>query len=204
MVYHAYAKALHYKEQEFFIEASFNVVEDLIVINQKLQQHDAAYGTLEYATREMGMTTDVEWFEKLNRWDQAFAAWSHLSNSDEPTQYDKPRIEFGMIQSLHQLGEWEELSDLVQIRWPTANQEERRQMAPLAATASWSLNQWDLMDDYISAMRTDSADRSFFKSILLVHRNQYGQASRHIMRAREKLDNELTSLTGESYGRAYE
>lgn len=150
------------------------------------------------------MTTDVMWFEKLNRWDQAFAVWSDLSKGDIPTQYDQSRIEFGMIQSLHQLGEWEELSDLVQIRWGTSTQDEKRAMAPLAATASWSMNQWDLMDDYISAMKTDTADRSFFKSILLVHRNQYTQAQRHIMRAREKLDAELTSLTGESYGRAYE
>lgn len=179
-------------------------MEDLISINQKLQQHDAAYGTLEYATQNMGMTTDVAWFEKLGRWDQAFAAWSELSKAEEPTAYEKSKIDFGMIQSLHQLGEWEDLSDLVQIRWPTSTQEDRRAMAPLAATASWSLNQWDLMDDYISAMKTDTADRSFFKSILLVHRNQYTQASRHITRAREKLDAELTSLTGESYGRAYE
>lgn len=77
-------------------------------------------------------------------------------------------------------------------------------MAPLAATASWSLNQWDLMDDYITAMKKDGADRSFFKAILLVHRNSYSGAQKHVLKAREKLDAELTSLTGESYGRAYE
>lgn len=152
----------------------------------------------------MGMTSDVMWYEKLGRWDEAFATWSDLSKSEETTQYSKSRIDFGMIQSLHQLGEWEELSDLVQIRWPTSTQEERLRMAPLAATASWSLNQWDLMDDYITAMKKDGADRSFFKAILLVHRNSYSGAQKHVLKAREKLDAELTSLTGESYGRAYE
>lgn len=203
-MFHAYAKALHYKEQEFFIDASVAVVEDLISINQKLQQGDAAWGTLEYATHNMDMTTDVLWFEKLGRWDEAFAAWSDMSKTDGPAPYSKTRIAHGMLHSLHALGEWEELSDLVQVRWSAASADDRRVMAPLAATASWSLNQWDLMDDYIAAMKNDTADRSFFKAILSVHRNQYGQAQRHIMKAREKLDGELTSLTGESYGRAYE
>ena len=60
------------------------------------------------------------------------------------------------------------------------------------------------MDDYIGAMKSDSADRSFFKAIIAVHRNQFSSALRHITKARERLDGELTSLTGESYGRAYE
>jgi len=180
------------------------VVEDLISINQRLQQHDAAYGTLEFATNTMGLTADVGWYQKLDRWDQAFAAWNDLSKSEDPSPYSKAQIDFGMIQSLHQLGEWEDLSDLIQIRWPTSTQEDRLKMAPLAATASWSLNQWDLMDDYISAMKSDGADRSFFKAILLVHRNQYSQAQRHVSKAREKLDAELTSMSTESYSRAYE
>ena len=46
MKFHAYAKALHYKELEFFTETSPNIIEALISINSKLQQHDAAWGTL--------------------------------------------------------------------------------------------------------------------------------------------------------------
>lgn len=151
----------------------------------------------------MDMTTDVLWFEKLGRWDEALSAWNEMSkNPDAP--YAETRIAHGKCHALHALGEWEELSSLIQVRWAAATVEDKRVMAPLAATASWSLNQWDLMDDYIAAMKNDTADRSFFKAILSVHRNQYSQAQRHIMKAREKLDGELTSLTGESYGRAYE
>lgn len=46
--FRAYAKALHYKEEEFQRGASSQVVEALISINNKLQQKEAAEGLLEY------------------------------------------------------------------------------------------------------------------------------------------------------------
>jgi FKBP12-rapamycin complex-associated protein len=188
---------------EFFVEASVGVVEDLIGVNQKLQQSDAAWGTLEYAEGNMDMTQDVLWYEKLGRWDEALAAWNERALDPESTS-DESDIAMGKAQCLHALGEWEELSDFVQVRWANALSEEKKKLAPLAAAASWSLYQWDLMDDYISAMKNDSADRNYYKAILAVHRNQFNSALRHITKARERLDPELTSLTGESYGRAYE
>ena len=202
-IFHAYAKALHYKEMEFFVDASVNVVEDLISVNQKLQQSDAAWGTLEYAQGNMEMTHDVLWYEKLGRWEEALDVWRERA-TDPETTFDESAIAMGQLQCLHALGEWEALSEHVQARWSDANGEERKEIAPLAAAAAWSLYQWESMDDYISAMRTDSADRNFFKAIIAVHRNQFASAAKHIARARERLDPELTSLTGESYGRAYE
>ena len=194
---------MHYKEAEFFTDASAVVVDDLIEINQKLQQHDAAWGTLVYAQGNMEMTHDVMWFEKLNRWEDALQIWDERAvDPNEP--FSESQIAFGRIQALHALGEWEELSELVQVRWPGSSQEEKKQMAPLAAAASWSLYQWDLMEDYIAAMRNDTVDRHFYKAIIAVHRNQFGSAARHISRARERLDPELTALTSESYGRSYE
>ena len=203
-VFHAYAKALHYKEMEFFVDASVPVVEDLISINQKLQQSDAAWGTLEYAQTNMGMTHDVLWYEKLGRWEEALQVWNERAENPGLSAAQEPEIAVGKMQCLHALGEWEELSDFVQARWANSTTDEKKSMAPLAAAASWSLYQWDLMDDYIAAMKNDSADRNFFKAIIAVHRNQYPSALRHVTRARERLDGELTSLTSESYGRAYE
>ncbi|KAF5697031.1 FKBP12-rapamycin complex-associated protein, partial [Fusarium mundagurra] len=46
---HAYAKALHYKELEFLQDQSSGAVEALIVINNQLQQSDAAIGILRKA-----------------------------------------------------------------------------------------------------------------------------------------------------------
>lgn len=201
--FHAYAKALHYKELEFFVDASSAVVEDLISVNQKLQQSDAAWGTLEYAQNNLQMTHDVMWYEKLGRWEEALEVWNERAN-DPDSSFDEATVAMGKLQALHALGEWEELSDYVQVRWPNATQDEKKLIAPLGASASWALYQWDLMDDYISAMKNDSADRNFFKAILAVHRNQFSSALRHIYKARERLDGELTTLTGESYGRAYD
>jgi FKBP12-rapamycin complex-associated protein len=203
VIFHHYAKALHYKELEFFVDASGGVVEDLISINQKLQQTDAAWGTLEYAQENMEMTDDVMWYEKLGRWEEALNVWTQRRDRGD-TDFTEDRIAHGQLSAFHALGEWEQLADLVQVRWSFATNEEKKIMAPLAAAASWSMNQWDLMDDYIAAMKSDSADRNFFRAILQVHRNQYSQALKSIGRAREKLDPELTSLTSESYGRAYE
>ena len=45
----AYAKGLHYKEEEFHHEVTPKLLESLIAINNKLQQPDAAGGVLQYA-----------------------------------------------------------------------------------------------------------------------------------------------------------
>ncbi|WVQ75374.1 hypothetical protein IAR50_004994 [Cryptococcus sp. DSM 104548] len=201
--YQALAVALHYKEQEFFIDPSKEVIEDLIDVNQKLQQSDAAWGTLEWAQTHMGMTTEVEWYEKLGRWEEALQVWNQR-DSDPTTTFTEWEITEGKVTCLHAIGEWEQLSDFVQARWANRTAEEKKLLSPLAAAASWSLKQWDLMDDYISAMKGDGADRAFFKAILAVHRNQIPQALRQIAKARERLDPELTTLTGDSYGRAYD
>ncbi|ORY29148.1 armadillo-type protein [Naematelia encephala] len=201
--FHYYAKALHYKEMEFFVDASNSVVEDLISINQKLQQTDAAWGTLEYAQGNMEMSSDVQWFEKLGKWELALQVWGERELNEDPG-WSEAEIAQGKLRCLHALGEWEHLSELAQVHWASASQEDKKKMAPLAAAASWSRNQWDLMDDYIAAMKNDSADRNFFKAIIAVHRNQFTTALRHIAKARERLDPELTSLTSESYGRAYD
>ena len=109
----------------------------------------------------------------------------------------------GKLRCLFALGEWEPLASTIQNNWPSATNDERLDMAPMAAAAAWSLNDWDSMDDYIATMRGDSPDRSFYKAILAVHRNQFPRALAHIAKARDMLDPELTPLLGENYGRTY-
>lgn len=46
----AYAKALHYKEEQFHKSPSSEVLETLISINNKLQNKEAAAGMLNYIT----------------------------------------------------------------------------------------------------------------------------------------------------------
>ena len=109
----------------------------------------------------------------------------------------------GKMRCYHALGEWEELSCLVQERWKHEDTYVRRKIAPHAAAGAWNLGQWDLIDDYVSAMRSDSADYSFFKAIISLHRNEFTEAAVHIRGARDLVDRELTALVGESYARAY-
>lgn len=196
---HAYAKALHYKELEFFSETSPAIIEDLIMINTNLQQHDAAWGTLTVAREQYDVTKHEEWYERLHRWTEALDVYQRKLRS-EP---GNPDFIIGKMRCLHALGEWEQLAAQVDDYWPNSTNEERREMAAMGAAAAWSLNEWDSMDDYIAAMKGDSADRSFYKAILAVHRNQFPKALSHITKARDLLDPDLTALVGESYGRTY-
>ncbi|KZT27933.1 phosphatidylinositol 3-kinase [Neolentinus lepideus HHB14362 ss-1] len=199
MKYHAYAKALHYKELEFFSETSPTTIEALIGINTKLQQHDAAWGTLIMAREQYDVSKHEEWYERLGRWQEALAAYEKKAEEDP----DAPDIAIGKMKCLHALGEWDQLAAQVEENWANASHEDRREIAPMATAAAWSLNEWDSMEDYIQTMRSDSADRAFYKAILCVHQNQFPKALSQITKARDLLDPELTSFVGESYSRSY-
>lgn len=197
---HAFAKALHYKELEFEEKKTPNTVEALIYINNQLQQSDAAVGILRNAQKYRDFELKETWFEKLERWDEALAAYQRreregTGNSLETTM--------GKMRCLHALGEWDLLSNLAEEKWNLATIEQKRAIAPLAAASAWGLGQWELMDNYLEAMKAQSPDRSFFGAILSIHRNQFERASEHVEKAREALDTELSALLGESYNRAY-
>ncbi|EJF64386.1 atypical/PIKK/FRAP protein kinase [Dichomitus squalens LYAD-421 SS1] len=199
MKFHAYAKALHYKELEFFTETSPTIIEALISINSRLQQHDAAWGTLLIAREQYDTTKHEEWYERLGRWQEALQTYEKRALEDPGA----PDIAIGRMKCLHALGEWDQLAKQVDENWTTSSLEERREIAPMAAAAAWALNDWESMDDYIQTMKPDSADRPFYRAILAVHQNQFPKAMQQIAKARDLLDPELTSLVGESYGRSY-
>ena len=196
---HAYAKALHYKELEFEEEKSPSVVEALISINNQLQQTDAAVGILRNAQKYRDFELKETWFEKLGRWDEALEAYQ-VREEDEPNNFE---ITLGKMRCLHALGEWDLLSSLAQEKWSLAAIDNKRLIAPLATAAAWGLGQWELMDNYLEAMKPQSPDRAFFGAILSLHQNHFIDAVAHIERAREGLDTELSALLGESYTRAY-
>jgi FKBP12-rapamycin complex-associated protein len=196
---HAFAKALHYKELEFEQDQNSGAVEALITINNQLQQSDAAIGILRKAQAYRDVELKETWFEKLQRWDEALAAYKRREKTDP----DSFGITMGKMRCLHALGEWKVLSDLAQEKWNQASLEHRRAIAPLAAAAAWGRGQWELMDSYLGVMKEQSPDRSFFGAILAIHRNQFDEANMYIEKARNGLDTELSALLGESYNRAY-
>ncbi|KAF9454266.1 phosphatidylinositol 3-kinase [Macrolepiota fuliginosa MF-IS2] len=199
MKYMAYAKALHYKELEYFSEASPAVVESLISINTRLQQHDAAWGTLITAREQYNVTKHEEWYERLGRWQEALQAYEKAADND-PHDLE---VQYGRMKCLHALGEWDQLAARVGEHWATASHEDRREIAPMAAAAAWSRNEWDDMEDYINTMKPDSPDRAFYRAILFVQQNQFPKALSQIAKARDLLDPELSSFVGDSYGRLY-
>lgn len=72
---HAFAKALHYKEIEFMTNPH-GTVEALISINNHLRQPEAAVGMLKYAQQHLHLDLKEGWYEKLQRWDDALAAYN--------------------------------------------------------------------------------------------------------------------------------
>ena len=196
---HAFAKALHYKELEWSSEPTAETIEALIRINNQLQQPDVAVGILTHAQNVHHIELKEDWYEKLERWDDALTAYERKQQED-PNNFE---LKHGRMRCLHALGEWESLSELARNNWRSASSEQRRKIAPLAAAAAWGLAQWEAMDDYIAVLKHDSADRAWFRGILSIHRNQFVKAQQHVNRARDLLDTELTTLVGESYNRAY-
>ena len=197
---HAYAKALHYKELEFEEEKTPSTVEALIFINNQLQQSDAAVGILRNAQKYRDFDLKETWFERLQRWEEALAAYRRRE-AEDPTSFE---VTMGKMRCLHALGEWEILSNLAQQKWSLSSIDHKRAIAPLAAAAAWGQKKWELMDNYIHEMKGQSPDRSFFSAILAIQRNQFVEAYGHIEKAREGLDTELSALLRESYDRAYQ
>lgn len=199
---HAYAKALHYKELEFIQEPSAATIESLVNINNHLQQTDAAIGILKHAQRHHNLPLKESWFEKLQRWDDALESYNRKIAETVSQGGDPMEFTLGKMRCLHALGEWDQLSKMAQELWTNTN-EIRRTVAPLAAAAAWGLGEWERMDTYIAVMKQDSPDRSFFNSILYIHRGYFEEASKQIISARDQLITELTALVSESYNRAY-
>ena len=198
---HAYAKALHYKEMEFYSSPTPVTIEALISINNQLQQPEAAAGVLVYAQHmdNLEITVHESWYEKLQQWDKALELYERKRLEDP----DNINLTLGTMRCLNALGDWEELHNLCQEKWDIVDDHVKRSMAPMGAAAAWGLGLYQAMDMYVHVMKKETPDGSFFRSILAILRNKFDIGQRYIDSARELLDTELTALVGESYNRAY-
>lgn len=194
----AYAKALHYKEAEFRVEKSHQVIESLILINNKLQQKEAAEGLLGFTMVHSELKIQVRWYEKLHRWDQALGLYEeNLKKGDDMESY------LGQMRCLEALGEWSQLSELANNKWDVLGAEGQGRAGRLAAVASWGLQDWDRMHSYVRCIPEDTQDGSFYRAVLAVHNDDYELGQKLIDHTRLLLDTELTAMAGESYERAY-
>ncbi|XP_074653906.1 serine/threonine-protein kinase mTOR-like [Tubulanus polymorphus] len=197
----AYAKALHYKEEEFLSGPTTQTLGALISINNKLQQPEAAAGVLDYAMTHHRADLKVQeaWYEKLHEWSNALSSYERKQELNP----DDLNLMFGRMRCLEALGEWGQLHELACEKWPVVSDESRQKMARMAASAAWGLGQWDSMEEYTCLIPRDTHDGAFYRAVLNIHMQQYELAQQCIDKARDILDTELTAMAGESYSRAY-
>ncbi|KAL3862460.1 hypothetical protein ACJMK2_008424 [Sinanodonta woodiana] len=197
----AYAKALHYIEEEFHRAATTEVLESLISINNKLQQPESAAGVLTYAMKHHRADLKIQegWYEKLHEWKQALSAYEAKQEQNP----DDINITLGRMRCLEALAEWNQLHQIACDRWAMDSDEIRAKMARMAAAAAWGLSQWETMEEYMCFIPRTSYDGAFYRAVFALHSDNNQLAQQCIDKARDILDTELTAMAGESYSRAY-
>ncbi|OXA52223.1 Serine/threonine-protein kinase mTOR [Folsomia candida] len=197
----AYAKALHYKEEQFHKSPSSEVLETLISINNKLQNKEASAGLLEYAMKNYGnhLRVQEQWYEKLHDWEKALELYRNKLETN-PGDID---LSIGQMRCLEALGDWQALEEVARAKWPTVADKSKNKIAHMGAAASWGLNKWDRMEKYVQFIPRDSLDGTFYRALIAIHKELYAQAEQLIDSARDILDTELTAMASESYQRAY-
>ncbi|RWS10462.1 hypothetical protein B4U79_12736 [Dinothrombium tinctorium] len=199
----AFAKALHYKEDEFHKGVTTEVLESLISINNKLQQPEAAYGVLAYATKtnepDLKVSVRERWYEKLHDWEKALNAYQ----KNREQNFDNIEAIMGQMRCLEELGEWNKLYSLAGEVWPKFGPEAKQRMARMAAAAAWGLGQWEDMEEYTNHIKKETTESSFFQAVLEIHNEHFSAAQLLIDKARDLIDTDLTAMAGESHSRAY-
>eukprot|EP01041_Mallomonas_annulata_P001944 gene1944-3771_t len=225
---HAYAKALHYRELEF-LKSPTTCFESLISINKKLDQYDAALGVLKVVQalqkqKANQITLDDSqdgsgsyavheaWLAKLGHWEDALSKYQNRMAVDP---HDRAAV-VGSLKCLDALGRWEEAIRMCSDNMNNLLQEEdtspmgvlhqqsnQQKGAVIGARAAWSLNEWQIMDTFVSHLPSESVDGLFLRSVLSVHEEDFQSAALHIDQTRKQLDDSLTALLAESYSRAY-
>ncbi|UJR07918.1 hypothetical protein I4U23_012201 [Adineta vaga] len=225
----AYAKALRYQETEFENEqesslVTSDTVESLISINYELQQSEAAYGALAYAKIHQIEIKDL-WYEKLNQWERALRHYESIHVND-PLNFEN---NLGRMRCMQALGSWNELRNLTNHLWNQTEQIHNDQknlpfttnliekytntielrqvlqetIAPIATRAAWSVGNLTDMEKYSLHISDTKFEGIYYRAINAIRNDNYRQAYDSIDLARELLDEELTTLTNESYNRAY-
>ncbi|KAL1494336.1 hypothetical protein ABEB36_009951 [Hypothenemus hampei] len=198
----AYAKALHYKEEEFLRGGGkvHHVIESLISINNKLQQKEAAEGLLESVMRQgHEVEVQVQWYEKLHNWDKALGLYKKKLDSNPKDQ----EACLGQMRCLEALGEWGQLQQVFETKSIILSEDNKQKACRLALASAFGLQNYHSMDRYVKFIPQDTQDGSFYRAILAIHKEQYKLAQDLIDASRDIIDTELTAMAGESYQRAY-
>lgn len=104
---------------------------------------------------------------------------------------------------MENLGEWTRLYASAEDAWTKISDLDKEKMAKSAASAAWSLGQFDVMSDYVSQIKKETADSAFLTAVLNIHRGNFSHAQVMIDKGRQWIEGELTAMASESYNRAY-
>uniref|UniRef100_A0A0K2TDA5 Serine/threonine-protein kinase TOR n=2 Tax=Lepeophtheirus salmonis TaxID=72036 RepID=A0A0K2TDA5_LEPSM len=197
----AFAKALHYKEDEFHKASSVPVLEALIAINNKLGQKEAAAGLLDWGRKNLTGDLKVQerWYEKLHDWDRALGEYERKAVEDSKD----PELILGKMRCLEAMGDWSDLHTISKDKWEGASNDTRNKMARMASTAAWGLQDWEAMEKFVNCLPKESQDGGFYRAVLSIHHENWNYAEKLIDMTRELLDREVTALSLESYQRVY-
>eukprot|EP00760_Papus_ankaliazontas_P006497 PhM_4_TR13063/c0_g1_i1/m.63637/K07203/MTOR, FRAP, TOR; serine/threonine-protein kinase mTOR len=220
------AKALHYCEISFIEASEEDNLSDsetsnlLMDLYQQLALPEAASGLLErlfhYSKKhcdsgaeEMVMEKIAVGrgqgaaFEKLQIYSRAIDTYSkRIEDAHDQGMIPDHAAVAGLSRCYKVNGYWQELLTLVKASWDVSNMEQRATLASQSALAAWFLGDWDELNVLSAALPPERVD--FFKAITNIHIKNFDAALVNIESCRMVHDQNLSSLVGESYHRAYE
>lgn len=208
----AYAKALHYKEAEYVQNPAHAIAGDdgLISIYDNLGQRESAVGVLVDAERRFGVRRREDWFEKLQRWDEALASYESKQvgslDDESGTRLSEWERKRGRIRCLNELGEWRRMDAYCVQAWKESEgDDELRQQLAIegASSVALILGRWDEFAERVAYIQPDVFLGSFYRAILAVHASKFDRAKNLLDKTRSILDTGLTARVGEGYKRAY-
>lgn len=204
----AYAKALHYKEVEFYTSApSPKIIEALISLNNLLHQHEAAYGIRMYAKLKGWGDLSQAWVSEFHRWQDADELHEIINERlmADPAAAQQQELTLMRMKCLKALSNWARLLDLAESKWKSTEKDPsyRKDVAAFAAAASWNLGRWEQLNKYANGMDSGSFEHCFYSAIMSIHDGNYTQSKKVLDKAWDIVDNKLPGLLRESYVRAY-
>lgn len=174
-------RASRYAELENAEAFDESVINDLLKI-----EHDFQHREPDHALGLLTMTSQstVEWAE-LGQWHQTLQSYD-AELAKDPESHSAIR---GVSRCLHALQEWDILLTFGESKVNTSDIDLQRAVAPIIASAAWSVNRFDTMEQAITLMQ--GPERAWYSGVLATIENDLPAAELHINTARDMLCKDL-------------
>lgn len=194
----AHAKALYYRELDFYFSPEDNV-ESLISLYSNLGQAEAAAGMLEYAKRTLETKAKESWLEALGRWDDALEGYSQAKLS---SKQDIIANRKGKIRCYDALTKWELV--LEESEQFLNENIELTDISQYAASACIQLGKWDLLEKFTDRLNTRREDTNYYEAIISIHMKDFKAARESIAKSRKYIENILVGINKQTYFNNYD